>query len=151
MSRRADWALFFTGGLAETAARGLKESAVISLVIDAEEFTFRRRDGRNRFQPGEAADPDIRFWVPAGAMQKLLLPQGKTIGEVGIRIFELVLSDDTELKIKFKVRAPFLRLWKRGYFTVLAAGGPSVAKFLASHGWGSLPRLREQIAQWRRA
>ncbi len=64
---------------------------------------------------------------------------------MGVAIFETIFTKDEEKKIKFRVDSGFLNLWSKGYFSVLKAGGPEVASYLAKFGFDSLSRVKEVL------
>ncbi len=106
------------------------------------------RDGGARLEPGAAADPDLVFrFTPASVERLSGVPGG--MGEFAVTLFELMLEDDAELRVGFRIVAGFGRLTWRGYVRLLLAAGPKVLAFGASHGVGSLGALRRFVAQLR--
>ncbi|NUM88534.1 MAG: hypothetical protein HUU37_04945, partial [Bdellovibrionales bacterium] len=72
-----------------------------------------------------------------------------SIPSLGVFIFERIVVADEGRKIRFKVRAGVLSLWSKGYFSVLKAGGPEVASYLARMGFSSLGKIKSFIDQIR--
>jgi hypothetical protein len=141
---------FLSSPLALKAGQGLSERACIALHVGDENFYFRRENGENtlsRAQP-EGLSIDVHFWVPLSTLRHLLslaeLPE-TGIGTMGVAIFERMFLQDKDKKISFRVEAGFLSLWSKGYFSVLKAGGPEVASYLARFGFDSLSRVKELL------
>ena len=85
--------------------------------------------------PGAVANTDLSFKVPARTMAELINYQVEEIGEIGVFILRKMMGTTApEDRIYFKVHCGVLRLMKNGYLGVLAAGGKSVASFLAHNG-----------------
>ena len=154
----ADWERqledFFVSPLAEKAGSYLSEKARIALHINAHHtYLFERAGTCNRLRI--AADPqaDVHFYVPLNTMRYLLdlgAQPTSGIGTMGVAVVEHLFHADPEKKIRFHVDTGFLQLWARGYFSVLKAGGPEVASYLAEWGYGSLARLKDLLKQVRK-
>lgn len=67
------------------------------------------------------------------------------IASFGIAIFERIFAKEEAEKIRFRVDAGFLTLWSKGYFSVLKAGGPEVASYLARFGLNGLSAIKEVL------
>ena len=48
------------------------------------------------------------------------------MGDFAVTLFETMISDDPDLRVGFRVVAPFGRLVRRGYLALLVRGGPKV-------------------------
>jgi hypothetical protein len=145
---QADLADFFAAPLAEKAGSYLSERTRIAIHIDGESFLYSRVDGRNVITASDKPDADVHFWVMPSAMRHLLglgcLP-GTGLGTLGVAVLEHLFASDPERKIKFRVDAGFLNLWSKGYFSVLKAGGPEVASYVAQKGFNSVARIKEVL------
>lgn len=140
---------FFTAPLAEKAGSFLSERARIALHVDkTHTFLFQRRGGRNVMEKVTDPKADVHFWVPLCTMRHLMevgaLP-GSGIGTMGVAVIEHLFSTDPEKKIRFRVDTTFVVLWAKGYFSVLKAGGPEVASYLARWGYDSVARLKDLL------
>ncbi len=99
-----------------------------------------------------SATGDIHFWVPLSTLRHILdLSEEPDAGiaKLGIAIFEHMFAGEEGKKITFRVCASFLGLWSHGYFSVLKAGGPEVASYLARFGFNSLARIKELLRKVR--
>lgn len=139
---------FFMSELAMLASKGLSERACIALHVEGKDYFFSRKKGRNHLLAEAPGDADVHFWIPISTMRHLLaiseLP-GTGMGTMGVVIFEHLVQQDPGKKIKFRVDASFLGLWSKGYFSVLKAGGPEVASYLARIGFGSMAKIKDAL------
>jgi|GEM_PF-1028108 len=144
---------FLSSPLATKASQGLSDRICIALHVEGEAYFFRRKKGENTLSRVDDAQPDVHFWVPLTTLRHLLsiaeLP-GTGIGTMGVSIFEHIFAQDESKKIKFRVDSGFLNLWSKGYFSVLKAGGPEVASYLAKFGFDSLSRVKEVLKKVRK-
>lgn len=137
---------FLSSPLASKASQGLSDRICIAIHIDGEAYFFRRKKGENTLSRVAGPKPDVHFWLHLSTLRHLLAVAEKPdagIATVGIAIFEHIFSKDEEKKIKFRVDTGFLNLWSKGYFSVLKAGGPEVASYLARFGFDSLSRVKD--------
>lgn len=138
---------FFQSPLAERAAKGLSDTVCIALTIEEETFYFVRKNGQNALVRQEPTRPDVQFWLSQNAMRQIFQraddPQA-SLASVGLAIFEGIFSKTPEDKIRFRVNASFLSLFRKGYFSVLKAGGPEVASYLTRWGF-SLTKIKEVL------
>jgi hypothetical protein len=144
-------ALFFEHEAWISAARRLDTSATSTVYFShrpGEVWQLVQREGRTRLLPGSSSDPDLVFRFTPAAVERLEAVEG-SIGEFAVELFALMLEDDPELRVGFRVVAGFGRLVMRGYVRLLVAAGPGVVAFGVSHGVGSLPALRRFVAQLR--
>jgi hypothetical protein len=143
---------FLSSPLALRASHGLSDRAGIALHVGGESFFFQREKGEKTLKRVEAVKPDLQFWVPDGSMRHLLsladLPD-TGIGSMGVAIFECMFTSAEERKIKFQLHTGVLDLWAKGYFSILKAGGPEVASYLARFGFDSLSRVKEALHKLR--
>jgi hypothetical protein len=143
---------FLSAPLAERASQGLSDRISIALHVDGEDFFFGRENGKNTLGRVETRKPDVHFWVHLSTLRHLLaLAESPETGiaTIGIAIFEHVFTKDESRKIKFRVDAGFLGLWGKGYFSVLKAGGPEVASYLARFGFHGLGAIKEVLKKVR--
>lgn len=150
----ADLKSFFeANSLAIKAADSIKNGRQIGVVVTAgdqkTEYTFLKEKGANVLREGAASSPDLTFTIPEASAKELTTKKFETVGQVGLHIFEKMLSNDPSQKIHAKIQAGFLGLMTGGYLGVLTAGGGEVAKFLATKGLGSAGKLKETISKMR--
>lgn len=143
---------FFASELAEHAAVGMSNGACIELIVDGEKFYFLRAKGKNTLATQVKDGAEVTFWIPRATMHHILeaaaLP-GAGLATLGILIFDAILSKEEGRGIRFKVHASFLTLWAKGYFSVLKAGGPEVASYLARLGFGGISQIKEILKKIR--
>jgi hypothetical protein len=143
---------FFSGKLAESAGSVLSEGASILLHVEEETFHFVRQKERNLLKRGSTPDPEFEFWIPEKTLRHLLdlakLPE-TGIASLGISSLEKILRGPAEERIRFKVWAGILRIWARGYFSVLKQGGPEVASYLADWGFTNVSKLKKVLRKAR--
>ncbi len=136
---------FFTGPLADAAAQGLKSEACIGLRIDGEAYFFVRRGKKNQLLRRAPVDPQVEFKIPADSMRYFLdlhaLP-ATSLSVLGLAILQSMLSQDPQRKVTVKVKSSWLTLFSLGYFSVLKAGGPEVASYMAKKGFGSIMQIK---------
>jgi hypothetical protein len=139
---------FLASPLANRAGQGLSSGALVALHVDGEDFYFRRKNGVNTLGRVEVGKPDIHFWLRLAGLRYILelaeLPSAG-IASLGVAIFEQIFTKDEERKIKFRLDCGFFALWAKGYFSVLKAGGPEVASYLARSGFDGLSAIKKMI------
>jgi hypothetical protein len=136
-----------------TAARRLSRDATSAVYFSqrpGEAWRLERHRDGSRLVAGAAPDPDLVFRFTPAAVERLAAVSGG-VGEFAVTLFELMTSRDPEVRIDLRIAAGFARLVRRGYLGVLAAGGPQVLAFGASHGVRSLTALRRFVSQRRAA
>lgn len=137
--------------LAQKAADSIKNGREIAVIVtnagQSTAYTFTKVSGRNVLNEQAASSPDLTFTMPEPAARELVTSNFETVGQVGLHIFEKMLSNDPSQKIHVKIHAGFLSLLTGGYLGVLTSGGGDVAKFLASRGLGNMGKLKETISK----
>ena len=113
-----------------------------------EPWRLAQRDGQTRLLRGAATDPDFVFRFTQTSIARLESVQGG-IGHFAVELFTLITEDDSDLRVGFRIAAGFPRLMRRGYLGLLAASGPRVLAYGASHGIRTLGALRRFVAQRR--
>ena len=140
-------AFFEEGALAQRAAASLKNGAQIALIVENTSYTFTKEGGRNRLLAQAPIKADMTFTMPAASALELVTRRFDSVGQVGLHIFEDVLSQDPTRKVGARFHCGFLTLMTSGYMGILTAGGADVAKFLASRGFGNISKLKDAIAR----
>jgi hypothetical protein len=138
---------FEENALAQRAAASLKNGAQIALVVDGARYTFTKESGHNRLLDEPATKADMTFTIPGAAALELITRRFDSVGQVGLHIFEDVMSQDPQRKVEARFHCGFLTLMTSGYLGILSAGGADVAKFLGSKGFGSVSKLKDVIAR----
>lgn len=141
--------------LAVRAAHSIRDGHEITLNVRRIDgsllaFTFAKQGGRNVLREGRSESPDLTFTMAEAAARSLVTGHYETVGQVGLHIFEKMLSNNPEDKIRAAINAGFLRLMTGGYLGVLTAGGGDVAKFLATRGLGNVGKLKDAINRLRK-
>jgi hypothetical protein len=141
---------FFETPLADKAGSLLSKRATIAIHVEEETFLFRRIENENSLEkaPDDKANADVHFWVAPDAMRHLLsqaLVPGTGLGIMGVVVLEHLFATEADKKIKFRVDTGFLGLWAKGYFSVLKAGGPEVASYVARKGFNSVSRIKDVL------
>jgi hypothetical protein len=143
---------FFTSPLATTAAQGLKAEACVHLTIEGESYFFVRKAKKNQLLRRAPVTPQIEFTIPADSMRYFIdleaLP-GSSLSVLGLAILQALLADDPKRKVLFRAKASWLTLFALGYFSVLKAGGPEVASYMAKKGFGGMLQLRSLLQKFR--
>jgi hypothetical protein len=135
------------------AARGISDQSTSSVFFrhrPGEPFRLVRRAGESVLEPGRAADPDLAFCFSPAAIETLEATRG-SVGDFALALFRLMLEDDPERRVELRVAAPFTRLLRRGYVSLLLRGGPRLLRFGAAHGVRSLAELRRAVEAARSA
>ena len=133
------------------AARRLTPEATSTVYFShrrGEPWRLEQRDGQTRLLRGAATDPDFVFRFTQTSIARLESVQGG-IGHFAVELFTLITEDDSDLRVGFRIAAGFPRLMRRGYLGLLAASGPRVLAYGASHGIRTLGALRRFVAQRR--
>ena len=105
-----------------------------------------RREGETLLCTGRSADPDFVFRFTPGAVERLADVEGGP-GSFAVELFRLMTESDPSVRVDFRIAAPFARLLRRGYLTLLASGGFRVLAFGASRGVHTLADLRALVAR----
>lgn len=143
------------------AAERIEEGATSNVFFSqrpGEAWHLERSGGLTRLLPGAAADPDFAFRFTPSSIDLLARVNGG-IGSFAVALFERIVDPDPGTAVGFRVVAPFSRLVRRGYLSLLAAGGLRVLAFGAARGVrtiGDLRRLVERLGSegprdWERA
>ena len=142
---------FETNDLAKKAADSIKDGREIAVIITdtgtSFPYTFSKSGGQNVFKETAASRPDVTFTIPVASGREITETSFTSVGQVGLRIFEKIISPDPAQKIHVKIHTGFLSLLTGGYLGVLTSGGSEVAKFLASKGLGSMSKVKDTISK----
>jgi hypothetical protein len=143
---------FFASDVALRASQGIRDGAVVEIAVDGTSYFFTKKKGLGKVLKKKPSEAEVTFWVPPSTLKQVLalagLP-GTSMATLGVFIFDAILTHDESRKIKFKVRANVLTLWLKGYFSVLKAGGPEVASYLAKIGLSSIGQIKDMVQKIR--
>ena len=141
---------FFLREICHRAGKPLSEGASIAVYPgEAPAITIRKSGSKLMAERASPDNPDVSFWTPQGALEKLLALQTEDIGQMGILVIQLMASDKTEEHIRTRSHTGILDLMWKGYFGVLALGGPGLMKVLATRGFGNISRIKDAIHRMR--
>ncbi len=107
-----------------------------------------RHAGRSELLAGREPDPDLVFRFTPAAVERLAGVSGG-VGDFAVALFELLAEGDPERRVDLRVAAPFARLARRGYVTLLLRAGPAVAAYGVSRGVRGLADLRRLVVSHR--
>ena len=140
--------------LSVQAAESLHTEREISLEIldnnlERHFFTFSKNaiSKKNTLESRKSEKPDFSFEIPEKIALELTQRNFSTIAEVGLFIFEKMLSNEVESKIRAKASIGFLAFLTSGYPGILTSGGIQVAQFLASKGFGNVSKIKEALSR----
>lgn len=128
------------------AARSVRDGAQSRVFFShvEGEWHLSRENGRSLLKEGPATDPDFAFRFTPRAIERMAAVKGD-IGDFAVELFSCATETDPEVRVEFRVLAPFTRLLARGYVQVLLRGGPKVLAFGASRGVRTLSDLRRLL------
>jgi hypothetical protein len=138
---------YFRKEAAVQAAGSLGNGVEIEIQVDGETFYFTKEKGQNQVKPGSAPDPEILFNLTPAAAEQILADPAEDVGTIGVNIAKLVVSTDARKRVGVKFKAGFLRLWSKGYFGVLKAGGTQFASYLASRGLSGIDAIKSMLGK----
>jgi hypothetical protein len=133
------------------ALRGLGPTAKILAQINAKHYLVVWEEGSliaKSLGEGENEAADFEFFASEAAAMALIAEAGKpkaSPASLGIYSIAQVFSSREDRRIGFRVNAPLFTLMRKGYFSVLMAGGPEVFSELGKRGFGSLAKVRNVL------
>ena len=141
---------FFSRDVSTRATKPLKDNIEIALHLDSlTPVCLTKTDGKLLLKESVAKSPDMSFWVSSAAINQLCDFQTEDIGEIGIQIIKLMLTENTDIRLKVKVHIGSIALFTHGYLGVLPLGGATVMKFLASKGFSNIGKIKDAISKVR--
>jgi len=142
-------AFFAAAPAVARAARPLSRAARVGLELDEGPAAFSMLDGAPVLAGGAPSDPDFTLRLPGAAVARLCADPAAGVGELGVRLFALVLEREPSLHVGVRVQAPASRLLANGYLAVLALGGPRVALWLLRRGLADPVAVIERLRRHR--
>lgn len=146
---------YFDRPVAEQAAKSLADGSEIELRIQTPDgrgldaYTFTRKNKKNEILRQGAADPQVVFTLTPAAVEAIVSDPSDDVGQIGVNIAKLIVSQDSERRVRVQLKAGFMTLFTKGYLGVITAGGASLASFLASRGLGGLDALKSAMKKMR--
>lgn len=147
---------FLDSAVTRKAFAGLADSARVLVRVEGIPYGFVRESGRfilsgAAIDPHEGAPlPDMEFFLPEGAVARLLLgikPPDARVSDLGKLAFDLIFSNNPQEKVAFRIHASLFTLVRKGYFSVLIAAGPEVFAHLQRYGFGNLAKVKKILQQ----
>ena len=129
------------------AARYLEEGASSNIYIASQPeavWHLVRRANETHLEAGPARDPDLVFRFTREAVASLANVEGD-VGDFAVRLFHLIVEVGDDAGVEIRIAAPFSRLVRRGYLSLLVAGGLRVLAFGTAHGVRTLHELRRLV------
>jgi hypothetical protein len=133
------------------AARMLTGGATSAVYFShrpGEPWLLESRGGKTRLSPGRAPHPDFAFCFTPASIERLAGARGG-VGGFAVELFSLLTETDPDLRIGFRIIAPFATLARRGYVQLLIAGGWQVLAFGAARGLRTFADLRRLVKRLR--
>lgn len=139
--------------VAMKAAGHLKKGASADIVIQGVDgiWHFIKTEAGGKFIEGPSPSADFSMQIPPRAIEELSAMQGDNMAEFGILFFKYAGAQDFDNKIFVQLKSGLLTLTAKGYVKLVLAGGPSLAAWIATKGFGgpagikkAFDRLREK-------
>src|SRR5690348_7273717 len=92
---------FESSEAARKASAPLKKAAEVGVRFTdvPGDYVFRLIDGKPRFSPGKAEDPDFELTMAPGAVTAIAAQPNADIGDLGILFFQHIIARDEQSKI----------------------------------------------------
>jgi hypothetical protein len=139
---------------ARQAARSLRAGAEVAIAFTDLPGHWRIRvDGHGKlaFEQQPAIDPDFALRIPPQALRDLCATGTQDLGDLGVAFFGHLHGVEPARRIDVQVHSGMVKLARRGWFGLLALGGPKVALWMGRAGLrgpaamaGALGRLRRR-------
>lgn len=143
--------LFERNSVWRRAAAYLDDAAASDVYLTtrpSEVWHVEQRAGETRLIRGAARDPDFAIGFTPSAVARLAEVDGE-VGDFAVRLFRLATEAAPQDRIELRVLAPFARLVRHGYLSLLAGGGLRVLSYGATHGVRTLRELRRLVERAR--
>lgn len=90
--------------------------------------------GKPVLEQVKATDPDFELYVPTAAVTAITAHTDADVGELAIAFLEHIVAKEPARQIGVKMHSGIIKLTRRGWFGVLALGGPKVVRWMAGRG-----------------
>lgn len=127
-----------------------KKGVILALKVDADgPYTLERTAEGTLVLETKPERPELTFSIPTKAIDALSEFKTDDVGEMGIEVIKLMMHSDPSHRISARVHIGLFEMLRNGYFSVLAGGGPTVMKYLASKGFSSISKIKEAISKFK--
>jgi len=126
--------------LLETSEAGRKAASSLSKAVSVGvrftdvpgDFRFRAVDGKPRFEPGKADEPDFELTLFPGAVHDVCGKSSADVGDLTVLFLQHIFANEPDQKILVKVHSGLVKLTMRGWLRVVVAGCPKLIGWLAT-------------------
>ncbi len=142
--------LFETSEVSRKAATSLSKAASVAVRFTnlPGDFRFYSVDGKPRFEPGKAEEPDFELTVPPGAVRDICGKSSADVADLGAFFLRhLFFAREPEQKIRVKVHSGLIKLTMHGWLRVVIAGCPRVILCLAQMGMNGPSALASALSR----
>lgn len=143
---------FLSSALVARLSAGISPGAVVEMRVSKQVYQVTRERKKCVFHKLKFQEPDVVLTLSESTLRHLLdvaaLPE-TGVAELGICVFEHIFTADADKKISLHLRVGLFTIFRKGYFSILQAGGPEVMAYLAKYGFSSLAKIKEAIAKMR--
>lgn len=110
----------------------LKEGATAEVVFEDDDtvYTLVKEGGRSVFKEGKPEKPEVFMKFNQGAIDYVCDFQSDNVRDYAERLSECILNPTPERKVEFKLLTSILDAGRKGYFRMVALGGPKALKTL---------------------
>ncbi|NBY19846.1 hypothetical protein EBQ74_06285 [bacterium] len=141
---------FFAKEGSQKGTKPLKNGIEICIhIAGCSPITLTKNSGVVSLKEETPKSPDMTFWIGKKGVHELAALQTEDVGEIGVAIMKLMISQDPEVQLRSKVHIGTLQLITHGYLGVIPLGGSTVMKFLTSKGFSNIGKIKEAISQLR--
>src|SRR3989440_238871 len=96
------------------------------------DFRFHAVDGKPRFEPGKADEPDFELTLFPGAVHDVCGKSSADVGDLTVLFLQHIFANEPDQKILVKVHSGLVKLTMRGWLRVVVAGCPKLIGWLAT-------------------
>src|SRR5437016_1695483 len=96
------------------------------------DFRFHAVDGKPRFEPGKADEPDFELTLFPGAVHDICGKSSADVGDLTVLFLQHIFANEPDQKILVKVHSGLVKLTMRGWLRVVVAGCPKLIRWLAT-------------------
>ena len=127
------------------AAKPLKESALIELIVDGEPFTFCKKGSANSLTSGAPDRPDVVFTLTEKALDEILALNSDSSVNYAKLIFGQITSEDASRKVRIASRMGPLAFISKGFMGILTQEGLAMTKLLAEYGLSNVSKIKDAL------
>ena len=116
--------------LLETSEAGRKAASSLSKAVSVGvrftdvpgDFRFHAVDGKPRFEPGKADEPDFELTLFPGAVHDVCGKSSADVGDLTVLFLQHIFANEPDQKILVKVHSGLVKLTMRGWLRAVVAG-----------------------------